>query len=67
MSVSDIGDIYDKEEEEGVNIDNKYFNNFLLFFFVFILRFIYVTPFLFRAEGSSALLKATPILKLASL
>ena len=67
MSVSDIGDIYDKEEEEGVNIDNKYFNNFLLFFFVFILRFIYVTPFLFSAEGSSALLKATPILKLASL
>ena len=35
MSVSDIGDIYDKEEEEGVNIDNKYFNNFLLFFSIY--------------------------------
>ena len=55
-----------KKKKKGL-IVNRYFNNFLLFIFVFILRFIYVTPFLFRAEGSSALLKATPILKLASL
>ena len=55
-----------KKKKKGL-IVNRYFNNFLLFIFVFILRFIYVTPFLFSAEGSSALLKATPILKLASL